>query len=296
MYFVYQFQQAEDPKGLTEALWRHKIAHQIVLNKAHNELWIMDPQQLPTVKSLFELWQQDPILVQKAHFEPVATSLHSGERGLLSQVRSAPVTSIVLVLTVLVALLTQLGGDLNSVGYFSISPLEIRNGQIYFFTLSQVVDKHEYWRFFSPALLHFSVLHIVFNTLWIWDIGGKLERILGSFVWSLGVVIIAVLSNVLQYYISGYPLFGGLSGVVYGLIGFAWLLPLLDKHWPTLISQQLMAFFMVWLAVGYTPLPEMLGLGGIANTAHTIGLLSGITLAVVYGLLTRLIARNTHPQ
>lgn len=287
MYFVYQFQQTEDPKGLTDALWRHKIAHQIVSKQGHNELWIMDPQQLPTVRSLFTVWQQDPTSLQHADFQPVVTLSKPSQHGFVSQVKSAPVTSIVLVLTALVAVLTQLGSDLVSVGYFSISPFEIRNGQIYFFTLSQVIDKHEYWRFFSPALLHFSVLHIVFNTLWIWDIGGKLERIVGSIAWTLGVVCIAVLSNVLQYEIGGNPLFGGLSGVVYGVIGFAWLLPFLSKHWPILISKQLMAFFAVWLVVGYTPFPEMVGLGSIANTAHTIGLVSGLVLGIIYWLITK---------
>lgn len=290
MYFVYQFKATEDPKPLTEALWRHKVAHQIVSKEGYNELWIRDPNQLSTVESLFHTWKQDPTALQNAR--PSKESISHGnnrseKNGFLAQVKSAPVTSILLLTTFLVAALTNLGADLTTVGYFAISSFDVRNGQIYYFTISQVLDTHEYWRLFTPALLHFSVLHIVFNTLWVWDIGGKLERILGSLVWSLGVVIIAVLSNVLQYQISGYPLFGGLSGVVYGVIGFAWLLPLISPRWPELVSKQLMSFFVLWLLVGYTPFPEMVGLGSIANTAHTIGLLSGLGLGIVYWLFTK---------
>lgn len=285
MYFVYQFKETENPKGLTEALWHHKVAHQIIFKDGHNELWVLDPSQLPAVEQLMAIWKGDPALLQQA--QPAAVTRTASKGGVLSQLKLSPVTTILLLLTLLVAVITQLGDDIKTVGYFSISPFDIRNGHIYFYDLSEVLSKGEYWRIFTPTLLHFSVLHIVFNTLWIWEIGSKLERILGSIVLSVGVAIIAVLSNVLQYEISGYPLFGGLSGVVYGLIGFAWLLPILNKRWPIIISKQLMAFFVVWLGIGYTPFPEMVGLGSIANTAHTIGLLSGLVLGVVYWLTTK---------
>jgi GlpG protein len=285
MYFVYQFKEAEDPKGLTEALWHHKVAHQIISEQGHNELWVLDPSQRPTVDQLMALWKDDPYLLEQTR--PVLTSSSVSKSRFFTQLTLAPVTAGLLIVTLLVAVVTKLGSDLTMVGYLSITPFDIKNGHIYFYTLSEVFSKGEYWRLFTPTLLHFSVLHIVFNTLWIWDIGRRIERQLGSILWSVGVLIIAIMSNALQYEISGYPLFGGLSGVVYGVIGFAWLLPLLNKRWPIIISKQLMIFFIVWLAVGYTPFPEMLGLGSIANTAHSIGLLTGLALGVVYWVATK---------
>jgi len=286
MYFVYQFKEAEDPKGLTEALWHHKVAHQIISKQGNNELWVLDPSQRATVEQLMAIWKDDPSLLQQTR--PTLSSNVSSKQRIFYQLKLAPITIGLLVVTLLVAALTKLGSDFAMVGYFSITPFDIKNGHVYFYGLSEVFSKGEYWRFFTPTLLHFSVLHIVFNTLWIWEIGRKLERLLGSFFWSVGVLIIAVSSNVLQYKISGYPLFGGLSGVVYGLIGFAWLSPFLIKRWPIIINKPLMIFFVAWLAVGYTPLPEMLGLGSIANTAHSIGLLTGLMLSVVYWLASKL--------
>jgi len=285
MNFVYQFKETEDPKGLSEALWHHKVAHQIVFKDDHYELWILDLSQLAAVEQLMTIWKDDPTLLQQTH-NSVETDSNYKEQW-ASKLKQAPVTATLLLLTLLVAFITQLGSEIKIVGYFSISPFDIRNGHIYFYDLTEVFSKGEYWRFFTPALLHFSVLHIVFNTLWVWEIGAKLERLLGSLLWCVGVVIIAVLSNIFQYQISGYPLFGGLSGVVYGLIGFAWLLPILSNYWPTIISKQLMIFFIIWLAIGYTPFPEMLGLGSIANTAHTIGLMSGLVLGFIYWLATK---------
>ena len=35
-------------------------------------------------------------------------------------------------------------------------------------------------RLLGPALFHFSWLHIVFNTMWWWQLGGSVERVLGK--------------------------------------------------------------------------------------------------------------------
>ncbi|WP_133154078.1 rhomboid family intramembrane serine protease, partial [Vibrio cyclitrophicus] len=36
------------------------------------------------------------------------------------------------------------------------------------------------WRWLSHAVLHFSVMHIAFNILWWWQLGGDIEKKLGS--------------------------------------------------------------------------------------------------------------------
>lgn len=287
MYFVYQFEKTEDPKVLTEALWHHKIAHQITFNEGHNELWLRDPRQLPALEKILSLWKENPAELDYSKASVTTIMPSSSNLSLMTQFKRTPITIVLLLVTLLAAVLTKLGANLDMVGQFTISGFDVRSGQIFFYNLSEVIARKEYWRLFTPALLHFSVLHLVFNTLWVWDIGRKLERLIGSVVWAVGVFIIAVLSNVLQYEISGYPLFGGLSGVVYGLIGFAWLLPVLNSRLPTIISKQLMIFFIVWLGIGYTPFPEMIGLGSIANTAHSIGLLAGLVLCFAYWLATK---------
>jgi len=287
MYFVYRFEKAEDPKILTEALWHHKIAHQVVFNEGHNELWLRDPRQLPAVEKMLVLWRDNPSELDYSNTTVPTFMSSSSSVSLMTQFKRTPMTILLLLVTLLAAVLTKLGANFDMVGHFTISAFDARDGKIYFYNLSEVIARKEYWRLFTPALLHFSVLHLVFNTLWVWDIGRKLERLIGSFVWVVGVFIIAVSSNILQYEISGYPLFGGLSGVVYGLIGFAWLLPILNTRLPTIINKQLMIFFIVWLGIGYTPFPEMIGLGSIANTAHSIGLLAGLVLGIVYWLATK---------
>ncbi|MDB4837094.1 rhomboid family intramembrane serine protease [Marinomonas sp.] len=294
MYPVYRFLETEDPSLLTKALWRHKIAHQVIFNDGHNELWLKDADQFTVVEEFIAQWKQDPNTLSNVSISAMKTPQNKRLiNHFFSHPFRTPVTLLLVLISIIITLFTELGDDLTKVGYFTISAIEIFAGQIHTYGLSDVLSTGEYWRFLTPAFLHFSVIHLVFNALWVWDIGRKLEIVLGTSAWLIGVLIVAVTSNVLQYQITGYPLFGGLSGVVYGIIGFAWLLPMFNKKVPLIISKPLAVFFIVWLGIGYTSIPELLGLGSIANTAHTIGLVTGLLLACIYGLTVKLMARFT---
>ena len=285
MYLVYQFDSNDDPAQLSQTLWRLKISHKITMNNNQNELWLSASSHQAATLQLIQIWKEDPQALLRVN---VNKNQKTNRVGLINQFRNAPGTIVLIVAALIVAAITQLESDVTMIKYFTISPLDVIGNQVRFYPLSEVIGKGEYWRLFSPALLHFSVIHIVFNLLWVWDIGRRLERMVGSSLWLFGVFLIAVVSNVLQFQLSTNPLFGGLSGVVYGLIGFAWLMPILNRSWPTIISKPLMIFFIVWLAIGYTSLTEAMGLGSIANTAHSIGLASGLVLSLLYWFVAKL--------
>ncbi len=82
--------------------------------------------------------------------------------------------------------------------------------------------KFEVWRYFSHAFMHFSLMHILFNLLWWWYLGGAVEKRIGGGKLVVITVISALLSGFIQHQFSG-PWFGGLSGVVYALMGYVWL-------------------------------------------------------------------------
>jgi GlpG protein len=133
--------------------------------------------------------------------------------------------------------------------------------------------RFEFWRYFSHALLHFSLLHITFNLLWWWYLGGPLEKRLGSG---------KLLSGYVQAKFSG-PLFGGLSGTVYALMGYVWLRGERDPESGIYMQRSLMAFAVLWIVLGYF---DILGLS-IANAAHVTGLLVGLAMAMVDTLHAR---------
>ena len=87
----------------------------------------------------------------------------------------------------------------------------------------------------------------------------------------------SLLSNGLQY--LSVALFGGLSGVVYGMLGYCWLSQ--RKRPRFQFPPALVTIAVVWMAIGFTPLTEMVGLGRMANEAHLGGFVAGLLLAVI---------------
>jgi len=131
-------------------------------------------------------------------------------------------------------------------------------------------------RLLGPALFHFSWLHIVFNTMWWWQLGGSVERILGKGTLINLFLITALASNLGQFMVSG-PNFGGLSGVVYGLVGYVWWYGWLAPEKGLFISKPIIGFLLFWLLLGYADVLPV----NMANTAHLLGLVSGCLLAAV---------------
>jgi len=147
--------------------------------------------------------------------------------------------------------------------------------QLHFFEqLSREQLFEEPWRILGPALFHFSWLHIVFNTMWWWQLGGSIERIMGKGALIQLFLVSAILSNLGQFMVSG-PNFGGLSGVVYGVVGYVWWAGWLAPEKGLHLSQSIIGFLLFWLLLGYVDVLPV----SMANTAHLLGLLSGCLLA-----------------
>ena len=130
------------------------------------------------------------------------------------------------------------------------------------------------WRYFSHALMHFSFLHILFNLLWWWYLGGAVEKRLGSGKLIVITLISALLSGYVQHKFSG-PWFGGLSGVVYALMGYVWLRGERDPESGIFLQRGLITFALIWLIAGWFDLFGM----AIANGAHVAGLAVGLAMA-----------------
>jgi GlpG protein len=144
------------------------------------------------------------------------------------------------------------------------------------FYTQQPFDYLQTWRFVSPAFLHFSAMHLVFNLLWWWQLGGLVEKQQGKQRLILLFLFSAIASNLAQYFMVG-PYFGGLSGVVYGLVGYCWLFGLLNKNSKVMLPNAFFVFLLAWLVFGFVDLLPM----NVANYAHLVGLIAGLILAAV---------------
>ncbi|MFO8141796.1 MAG: rhomboid family intramembrane serine protease [Marinobacter sp.] len=144
--------------------------------------------------------------------------------------------------------------------------------------LSATLASGQIWRLITPDFLHFSWTHLLFNSVMLWFLGSQIEWIDGRGRLVTLFLVTSLASNGLQYLVSG-PLFGGLSGVVYGILGYCWLS---QRRRPRFqFPPALVTFALVWMVIGFTPIPEMIGVGRMANEAHLGGFIAGVVLAAV---------------
>ena len=142
---------------------------------------------------------------------------------------------------------------------------------------------NEWWRLITPTFLHFSITHLVFNCLWIYILGSRIEKLDGSSVFLFIFILTGILSNAGQFFWTQQYLFGGLSGAVYGLLGYCFIIELDGRHGRYGLPEALYLFMFIWLLVGFTGVLSFFGFGNVANTAHLVGMIAGF----IIGLITK---------
>lgn len=186
---------------------------------------------------------------------------HSPSMLAMIKAKAGPVTLSVMMMCIVIFGLQQFGsgqGVFNALHFPAFS-----------------TQQWQLWRWVSHALLHFSIMHIAFNLLWWWQLGGDIEQRLGSAKLLQLLVISAALSGAGQYWIEGAN-FGGLSGVVYALVGYLWMLGYKAPQLGLNLPKPVIGFMLAWLVLGFVQ-PFM----AIANTAHLAGLISGVLLGLL---------------
>jgi GlpG protein len=121
------------------------------------------------------------------------------------------------------------------------------------------------------------MMHIVFNMLMLWQLGAPIERGIGSLRYLLLALVIAVPSNFAEYVWDihnlneGIPVFGGMSGVVYGLFGYIWMKSRYEPQSGFMITRDSVFWMVGWFFLCMTG-----WMGSIANVVHGAGLAVGI--------------------
>ncbi len=177
-----------------------------------------------------------------------------------------PVTIVLIAICVVVAAISGLGENAAVLSpLFIVDPTQAERG------LSM-----ELWRWVTPAFIHFGPIHLLFNMMWLWDLGRAIELRKGSAFYIVFVLVLAVAANLAQYFITGNPLFGGMSGVVYGFLGYVWIMGRRSPRFGMALPQQTVLIMGGWFLLCWTGL-----LGPIANWAHAAGLGLGVAWAFV---------------
>ncbi len=153
-----------------------------------------------------------------------------------------------------------------------------------------VLGLGSWWTVLSASWLHGGLLHILFNMLWVRDIGPATADVIGP----ARTVIIYVVSGVCGFLLSslayaflppipflqGARLTVGASASIFGLLGA--LVHYGRKSGSSLVHGQAKQWAIILFVYGLI----MPG-GGIDNFAHAGGFLGGYGMSVVFNPLTR---------
>ncbi|OOF87665.1 rhomboid family intramembrane serine protease [Rodentibacter ratti] len=129
----------------------------------------------------------------------------------------------------------------------------------------------ELWRYISHSFVHLSNIHIIANLSWFWLFGSVIERYFGGGKLFLIFLVSAIVSGIVQNYFSGASFFG-LSGVVYAVLGYVFVVDKLNANIFNL-PKGFFTMLLVGLVFGFiSPLFDIY----IGNAAHISGLMVGL--------------------
>ncbi|OZY58828.1 rhomboid family intramembrane serine protease [Pseudomonas lundensis] len=272
-----------DLSGFVSLLKRMQVPHRVSEEAGEQVIWA--PESIAEdVRSLYARFPEgDP----EGQLPIVERPPAMARPGLIQQLRGSPATATILLLCVMVAVVTQLGENLPLLSGLTFLDFSIRGQYIQFTPLSDSLAAGQWWRLFTPMLIHFGFLHIAMNGMWYWELGRRVELRQGS-INLIGLsLLFSLVSNFAQYLFGGPSLFGGMSGVLYGLLGHVWIYQLMAPNPLYRLPRGVLVMMLVWLAVCMSGLVSLIGFGQIANAAHVGGLLIGCLTGLLGGLWAR---------
>ena len=266
-----------DLSAFLALLQRLQVPHRVTEEAGEQLLWVPGEQLAEQVRELYGRYPQGDAGEQ----EPAPSA------GFVQTLKDSPLTTAMLGLTLLIAALTLLGENIALIHWLSFVDFRIQGDYIYFSYLRETLQSGQWWRLLTPMLIHFGLLHLAMNALWYWVLGRRIEARQGPWV-LLGLTLVFGLSaNFAQYLYAGPSLFGGLSGVLYGLLGHCALFQRLAPNAEYRLPPGLLVLMLGWLLLCMTGIFELLQLAAIANAAHVGGLLAGCLTGLAGGALAR---------
>lgn len=269
---VKYFPLDQDLSALSGYLRERGLQHRIAEENGQQCLAVMDAAVVPALQEFLHQYAQGQV---ELHTAATADTQPVSAPTLMVQAVQVPVVVCLIILSGLGALLIESNLAKSWIHYFTFQDFA---GNSYIPLVDSLV-RGEIWRLVTPAFLHFGIFHVLFNSLWMWDLGRRLELFLGRWHFLLFFVLTAAAANVVQYVWSGSANFGGMSGVVYALVGFIAVRQRLAPHPLVTVPSALIGFMLFWLVLCMTGAVDYFIAGSVANAAHVGGLVAGAIYA-----------------
>jgi len=293
MFRALTVSEQQDLRPFIAVLRACRLSHHVTEESGSLVVWAADEAQAQLIVTAYERWQQglldQPALPAAA--APKLLPVKSLLQGFVGALWLAPVTVLLIIACVVVAIVSDMGADVMAVRMLFFPELDL-GGRLPAAALISGLDSAGDWlRTLTPALLHFGPIHLVFNMLWLWFFGRMMEPVLGFKAYLAVMLLTAFAANVAQYLWSGTSNFGGMSGVVYGQIGFVWMWQSLRPYTPLRLPLPMIMVFLVALV-----LMEILASSMIASAAHLGGLLSGMLSGLLMAMMFTWFGKNRGAQ
>ena len=252
-------------------------------------VWVHDDGDVESATAALAGFLDDPQAAQYLSGETAAAELRAEDErsetrwrkrnvDMAQKFRSAsrqPLTMALIGLSVAVFVISGFGENLNPfLNWLTIARITVHGNQIRWFGLSEIMSG-QLWRLVTPIFIHFGLIHLAFNMLWLHSLGSAIEGRRGRLRFLAIVLAIGVVSNLGEYAWNG-PYFGGMSGVVYGLLGYVWMKGKYDSGSGLFVDRTTATIMLVWLFLCMTGI-----FGSVANGAHVVGLLAGLAIGGV---------------
>jgi len=185
----------------------------------------------------------------------------------LEQATAPTVTYAIMGVTGLIYLLQMLSQTLYGQDYVAIAGMKI----------NELIYAGQYYRLFTPMLLHGSLLHIGFNMYALFVIGTRLERVIGHQRMILLYLVGGFAGNVVSFLFQPAPSLGA-STAIFGILAAEGVFIYQNRQY--LANAQGMLTNIVSVAA----INLLLGMsGGIDNWGHLGGLLGGLLFTWIAG-------------
>jgi rhomboid protease GluP len=140
-----------------------------------------------------------------------------------------------------------------------------------------LIYEGEWWRFFTPIILHIGFLHLLMNSFALYYIGPAVERAYGSFRF-LFIYLIAGLSGSITSFAFSPFLSAGASGAIFGCFGALLYIGVHNrKVFFRTMGSNLLIIIGINLAIGFV-------IPNIDNAGHIGGLVGGFLAALIVQL------------
>ncbi len=282
----------KDARTFGDFLYVQGIENEAERDGSRWVIWIHSDDQIPAALKLFEEFRANPNDVRfqagspaeklrqqaRANDEAYRKRVVPGKKlfpGFTSD-GFGLVSYALIVASVIVFFRSQMGNNLESVSKLLIKDVEFAGDSVKWFPGFPELRRGEVWRLMTPILLHFGFPHILFNMLWLRDLGCMFEARLKSWYFLVFVVVVAVISNLAQFQVTKSPFFGGMSGVNYALIGYVWIRGRFDPAAGLHLDRQSLIFALIFFGLCFTPI-----IPRVANAAHVAGLVVGMAWAFI---------------